>query len=254
MFEQKHTYFVSGRLFLREVGAADGFQWPGLVDVVTLNPQFNTISLPNRATPGGGNHDEIRRLESMGVTINCREFNPKALATLLAGHTADVTGDSVTDEEHAAYPGRFIPLDHPGPYTSLSVTDDDEGSPVTIPAGDNYEIVPGGLVIKEDAQDITAGDTILVSYTHPAYARVNPFTRPSPIVEAFFAGQNEAKGNLPVEVHMFRLKLGAPEEIALLSADDFGAMQVTGELLADATKTGANESQFFVERWTADES
>src|SRR5690606_20511016 len=139
---------------------------------------------------------------------------------------------TASGEAHTAYKGGFIPLNHPGPYTNVSITDD-ATSPQAIVAQGNYTVTPAGIQILEDAADIEDGDGILVTYTYPAYDRVQGLTQSAPELEIFFEGQNEARGDAPVTVRMYKVKLGAAAELALLSGDDFGALQLTGQLLKD---------------------
>lgn len=246
MPDQKYTYFVSGRLYARVIGSAAGFEWPGLVDVVTLNATENVIQLADRTSPGGGNYDELRRIESVGLNLQHREFRPQTLADAISGESTPVQGAPVTNDAHEVTLGRFIPLNHPGPYTDLTVTDDDS-APNPVAAEGNYRVVVGGLMIDEDAEDLADEDVILVNYTHPAYSRVQAFTRSPPELEIFFSGVNEARQDKEVRVHMHRVRLGAPEEIALLSGDEFGALSLNGEVMKDLTKVGSGISQYFYE-------
>jgi hypothetical protein len=240
-----YTYFVSGKLYARLAGSNAAFEWPGLVDSVSIQVQEQVISLPDRTQSGGGVYKEIRRIESMNLTINQREFHPTQLARALFGDSNLVQGSTKNEEEHVAYPGKFVPLDHPGHYTNVAVTQDDTGkTPIT--AEDNYDIVPGGLLFKEDAADVdTLGTAILVTYTYPGYHRIEALTQSAPELELFFAGVNEAADDKQFNVRIHKVRLGSVQDLQLLSGDDFGALQVTGQVLKDTTKTGQGESQYF---------
>jgi hypothetical protein len=239
------TYFVSGKIYARLAGAAAGFEWPGLVDSVQISFSENVISLQDRTTPGGGVYQQIRRIESMSIVINHREINKTTLARALYGESSDVNAGTVSNEEHDAYKGAFIPLNHPGPYTGLGVSTDDTASVAISTA--NYEVVPGGIRILDDAPNIVDGDTIQITYTHPAYSRVQALTGSAPELEIHFAGQNEARDNKEVNVRLHKVRLGPVQDLQLLSGDDFGALQLTGEVLKDTTITGDGISQYFFE-------
>lgn len=241
-----YTYFVSGKVYLRTYGDDAAFEFPGLVDQVSLGITEQVVSLPDRTQPGGGNYDQVRRIEAVNLTMNVREFRPAMLARALFGAQAAVEGNTVTDEEHVVTLGGFIPLAHPGPYTNLSVTDD-ATSPGAIAAAGNYEVVPGGIQILEAAADIEDDDVIKVTYTHPAYVRVQALTSGAPELELVFVGENEARESSQVRVRIHRVRLGAAAEKQLLSADDFGALQVQGEVLKDTTISAQGTSQYFYE-------
>jgi hypothetical protein len=238
-----YTYFVSGKVYVREYGAADAFEFPGLVDSLELGITEQVISLPDRTQVGGGNYDDVRRVQSMSMTINHREFKPSVLARALFGTSSDVSGAAVVSEAHDAYLDRFIPLEHPGPYTLLTITDD-ATSPGAVDAA-NYEVRPAGLYIPADAPDLIDGDGIQVSYTHPAYTRIQALTTSPPLLEFFFEGLNEADGGNPRPAKFHRVRLGAAAAMALLSGDDFGELSLTGEVLKDQTITTTGLSQYF---------
>ena len=238
-----YTYFVNGKVYVKPYGStSQAFEWPGLVDTISLAISQNIIRLPDRTQSGGGNYKEIRQIESVALTLNHREFYPATLARALFGASSEVAGAAVVDESHTAFLGQFIPLDHPGPYTSVSITDD-ATTPNTI-ATANYEVRPGGIWINENAPDLVDTDVILVSYTHPGYNRIQALTASAPELEIFFDGINEATDDAPRPARIHRVRLGAAEDLQLLSADDFGNLSLTGECLKDLTKTGAGISQY----------
>lgn len=241
-----HTYFVSGKVYVRQYGAQTAFEFPGLVDTVTLGISEQTFDLPDRTQPGGGNYDQLRRIQNVNVTLNVREFRPAMLARALFGEASTVNAGSVAAEEHVATKGGFIPLEHPGPYTNLSVSTDDT-VPMTIGAAGNYRIVPGGIQILDNATDIEDDDVIRVAYEHGAYTRVQSLTSGAPELEIVFVGENEARSDKEVRVKIHRVRLGAAAEKQLLSADDFGALSLTGEVLKDQNITAPGASQYFYE-------
>jgi hypothetical protein len=246
MADEIFTYFVSGKLYVREYGETSAFEWPGLVDTVNLAIAEQVIDLPDRTQPGGGIYDQVRRIQNVTVTINHREFRPALLARALFGENTSVAGAAVTNEEHEATLGGFIFLDHPGPYTGVNIsTSSSPGVPIT--ADGNYTVEPGGIAIDADSPDIDEGETLLIDYTHPAYVRTQAIRTAAPEVEIVFVGENEARDEKEVRVRLHKVRLGAAAEQALLSGDDFGALQLTGEVLKDTTIVGAGLSQYFYE-------
>jgi hypothetical protein len=235
---------VSGRVYAKVYGSiTQAFEWPGLVDTVSLAIAQNVIQLPDRTQSGGGVYKEIRRIQSIAMTLNHREFYPSTLARAVFGESSEVSGAAVVAEEQVAYLGQFTPLNHPGPYTALTVTNDDT-APGAI-AAESYEVRGAGLWINEDAADISDGDTILIGYTHPDYNRIQALTSSPPELEVFFEGINEARDDLPTPARFHRVRFGPAEALQLMSGDDFGALSLSGEVLKDLTKTGAGISQYF---------
>ncbi|HNP65288.1 MAG TPA: hypothetical protein PKH39_15230 [Woeseiaceae bacterium] len=237
------TYFVSGKVYARIYGTTDQFEWPGLVDTVTLAVSQNIIQLPDTTQAGGGVYKEIRRIESVALTLNHRELDPMTLARAIYGAQTAVAAGAIVDEEYTIQLGQFIPLVHPGPYTLVTVTDD-AATPVTISA-DQYVMSGAGITINADATELINDDVIRVSYTHPGYNRVQALTSSPPELEIFFEGINEANGDQPAPTRIHRVRFGPAEDLQLLSTDDFGALSLSGEVLKDLTKTGAGISQYF---------
>ena len=69
--------------------------------------------------------------------------------------------------------------------------------------------------------------------------------------ELLFEGMNEGGTNKRSNVRVYRVRIGAAQGLNWIG-EDFAAMEVTGKLLKDPTKTGANKSTYFrVEKETA---
>jgi hypothetical protein len=239
-----NTYFVSGKVLIRPFGSDDPFQWVGLALEASISVAQQEFSLPNRATPGGGNYDAISRIDAVTLSMTLGERKPDVLAYALFGENAAPASAAVVAEEHEATPDGYIQLAHPGPYTLVTVTDD-ATSPGAIPTAGNWELTSGGLHIFADADDIEDGDVIKVSYTYPAYDRIEAVTRSAPELEIHFNGENEADNSYPRNAKLWRVKLAPIDNIALISADDFSTFTVTGEILIDTSKTGDGISQYF---------
>src|SRR5690606_13412882 len=110
------------------------------------------------------------------------------------------------------YLGQFIPLNHPGPYTNVSVTLDDTAG--TAVSASNYEVTKAGILIKSDAPDLEDGDGLKISYTYPDYTRVQALTQSPPVISLFFEGLNEADDNNPRTARFHRVRLGPAATLA----------------------------------------
>lgn len=113
----------------------------------------------------------------------------------------------------------------------------------TLTVGDDYEIRPGGILILETA-DLADGAVIGVSYTKQAVDVVEAITDAGKEYEMIFDGLNEARSGKRTRVRVHRVKVGAATDLGLIG-DEYAALEVTGKILKDASKTGAGISQYF---------
>jgi hypothetical protein len=75
-------------------------------------------------------------------------------------------------------------------------------------------------------------------------ATIEALTTGSQTFELVFAGINEAATGRTVTVTVHRAKIGAAQGLGFIG-DDFGALEITGEILIDTSITTAGLSQFF---------
>jgi hypothetical protein len=109
-------------------------------------------------------------------------------------------------------------------------------------ADTDYEVRPEGILILEG--EIADGDPLSIAYTYGNYSAVEALTSGSVIYEMAFGGLNEANSNSPVVVDLYRLKVSAAKALSFIGSD-FAALEVTGKVLLDATKTGTGISKYF---------
>ena len=113
---------------------------------------------------------------------------------------------------------------------------------VTLVAGTDYEVRPGGLFVFADRT--IAGETWTISYTRVAADVVQALTTSGKEYEMVFAGLTEARSGKATVVKAYRVKLGALQSLGLIG-EEYAALEVTGKLLKDTSKTGAGVSQYF---------
>lgn len=75
-------------------------------------------------------------------------------------------------------------------------------------------------------------------------ATIEALTTGSQTFEMVFAGINEAASGRTVTVTVHRAKIGAAQGLGFIG-DDFGALEITGEILIDTSIITAGLSQFF---------
>lgn len=75
-------------------------------------------------------------------------------------------------------------------------------------------------------------------------ATIEALTTGAQTFEMVFEGVNEAATGKTVTVTVHRAKIGAAQGLGFIG-DDFGALEITGEVLIDTSITGSGLSQFF---------
>lgn len=142
----------------------------------------------------------------------------------------------------AAAPPVF-PLTLGGVIADGTATIVNAGRIILSPAGVDYELRNSGIILTL-AAFYTDGEPLEADYTTVAQDVVQALTQGSREYEMFVDLINEARSGKRVSVRAFRVRIGTAQNIGLIG-EDFAALQVTGNLLADTTKAGGL-SQFFV--------
>lgn len=217
----------------------------GNVSKLTLGVEQDKITLPNYRTGGGGNYNSVDRITSVTVAMTLHDFSAENLAAALFGASSAVTSATVTDESISA-PASLTgdPLVETAAVidtaASVTVTSDPVGTTYT--DGTDYTVTAAGIKILASGS-ISASEPLLISYTKKAVDVVEGITTSGVEVALTFVGLNEAQSNAPVVVNIHRVKFSAASEVSLIG-DEFGALELTGEALADTTITGAGLSQY----------
>lgn len=241
------TWLGSGHVSLREYGTTVPFQRVGNCSRLEFNLNETTIEQRDFTSPGGGTYDEVRRIESVEMGMTLHDLNTANLARVLYADTSTVAAASAIAESHTAKPGQVVALNKmPLAITSVKSQDD----VTTYTEGTDYSLSGAGLYIPADST-IAADATINVIYTCPDYDVIEALTTSGKAYELLFEGMNEGGTNKRSNVRVYRVRIGAAQGLNWIG-EDFAAMEVTGKLLKDPTKTGANKSTYFrVEKETA---
>lgn len=300
-----YSYLGSGKVYLREVGAAAALLAIGNCSQLAFAIAEEVKELKDYTQPGGGTYNEVRRIQSVEATITMHDLSPENLARALYGTTTAVTATPVTQQLlGGAYAGGYMlfpsaPNTTPAPIArarngrlataranSAAVTLDQYLVPATpndyyykvttagttgatiptfpttvgatvtdgtaeltcmgrivLTANTDYELTAAGATLLTGGA-FTAGEPIEADYTPLAADVVQALTTSGKEYELVFEGLNEARSGKPVTVQAYRVKIGAARNIGLLG-DDYAALEVTGKLLKDTSKTGAGVSQYF---------
>lgn len=114
---------------------------------------------------------------------------------------------------------------------------------VTLVQDTDYTNTTSGVRIAT-AGAVTDGEPASIDYTSASGNVVEALTSSAQEYELVFEGLNEARSGKAVVVSIYRGKLGAAAQLPFIG-DDFGALEVTGKVLKDSSKTGAGVSQYF---------
>lgn len=247
---RNRSFIGGGKLYLRQrsdtgvlpaypMGNADSFSFAIGEDKKTQR---------NFQTPGGGNIASQSAITDVTATINALSLQPETLAVALRSLVSAVTGGAVADEPVKVFKEAFTALAK-FPNTDLAITVKNVAGTVTYVEGTDYVVQSGGILIPE-ASAITTADTtnagvnITVTYTAIASFSIEAITQASVEYELIFDGFNDADNGKAVRVTCHRIKFSPTQALELIS-EDFGALPINLEILADDSKVGAGVSQYF---------
>lgn len=240
-----YSYLGAGKTYLREWGSAAPFLEIGNASAVNLGVTEQAITLRDHTKPGGGTYNEVKRIESVDLNITMHDLSPQNLARAFLGSTSSHAGATITAEEVVAYKGGFMALEHvPASITSVAGP---SGSP-SYSEGTDYEFRDGGIYIPEGstiADPVAGAANLEVTYETEDQDTVQAITASAKDYEVVFVGLNEARSGKPARVTVHRVKFGPAQALALVSADEHAALEVTGKVQADTSKTGTGISQYF---------
>lgn len=232
-------YLGSGKIYARPYGSAAALAEIGNCGGLEFAIDEDNKKMSDYTKAGGGTYAQVIRINSMSCTIQANDLNPLNLARSLFGSADSVVAGSVVDEAHTAYKSGLIRLANPNP-SAVVLTN--VGATVTYVAGTDYEVRPEGIYVLETGA-IADATPVLADYAYAAYDVVQALTTGAPELELSFGGLNEAGNSSPVIVDAFRVKLGAAKKLGFIGTD-FAALEISGEVLIDATKTGAGLSKY----------
>lgn len=240
-----YSYIGSGRILIRKRGAAGPFVEVGNCSALSFGVTSEEKVLRDFRSPGGGTYNKVDRITDVSMSITAHDLSPENLALALYGTTTAVAGGTVDDEEAVAFKGGYVLLTgNPSAITSVK----DKTTPATTyEAGTDYVFQHGALFIPADSSIPTPSDAdtpnITVTYTDKSGDIVQALTTAAAELEMAFLGLNEADSGSAVNVRVWRGKFGPAQTIGLIG-DDYAALEMSGSLLADASKTGTT-SQYF---------
>lgn len=236
------SYIGKGEVFIQKRGTAGAKMVPiGNCSALKFGIAEDKKELKDYTRTGGGLLDSVTTIQSVTASMSVSNLSPENLALATRGTTSAVASATVTDEAHAdILLGSLIRLAKV-PDVTATVTVK-KGATVIASAG-NWEINGAGLWIAAAPADLLANDDITVSYTALAGDVVQALTTSNEEYTLIFSGLNEARSGKPVIVTVHRLKFSPAASLDWI-ADDFGQIEMSAAVLADATVTGSGLSNY----------
>ncbi len=104
------SYIGSGKLSLREIGAALGFLEVGNCSQLDFGVTEDTKELKDFTQPGGGTYNEVKRISAVEASFTVHDLNAANLARALYGTASVISGGTVSGEAATVYPGAVYPF------------------------------------------------------------------------------------------------------------------------------------------------
>lgn len=243
--QEDFSYLGSGIVLIREWNTNARFDELGNTSVFSINPETNTIQLPDYQNPGGGIQSRVDRVTDYVLNMTFHSLNSANLARHLRGSASTVSAGSIAAEAHFAYRGTYVPLKYPA-LAVASVEPAGGGTPYLV--GDDYIVDRGMLYIPATSAitNATSSANIEVDYSHAEIGHVEAGTTAQKFYEVQLHASNEARSGKRVNAVCHRVSGGMLESLSLLG-DEFAGMSVAGSLTADASKalTAAHSRYFY---------
>lgn len=244
----KKTYRPSmqvGQVYARPYGSAAALAEIGNVLELNIEHSEDVKKQDDMTRLGGGVHAEVRRVNEVTLSMKLADLNIVNLARATLGTTSGIDAGTATDEKFANPAlGGLLRLAHIAPTAVTVKKGADSATATAVTMADNYEVRPEGIYLLPNAAGILTTDTLWVSYSYGDQAVIEALTTKTVELELVFGGLNEADGGSPCVLDVFRVSQSVTKQLALINAN-FGALDVTGSVLKDPTKTGTGISQYY---------
>lgn len=236
-----YSYIGSGKIYLREIGSADGLIEVGNASALSFSVSEEVKQLKDYTQAGGGTYNDVRRIDAVEVSMTLHDLSPENLSRALYGNATAIASATETDEVHDdIVVGALVLTD----YLATSITNVKRGATV-LTAGTDYEVRGAGIVtIAGGPNTVITGDDITITYVKAAADVVQALTGSGKEYEMIFDGLNEARSGKRSRVRVYRTKIGAAQKIGLIG-DEYAALEVTGKILKDTAVSGVGVSQYF---------
>jgi len=237
---QERSFIGRGVPYIGPYGGGAKKRDVGNASALKIGFEEDKKTLPNYRSGGGGVANSQSIVSAMTCSLTLTDFDEENLAMATFGAASAVAAGAVTDESHTAYHDGLIRLDNLPDTSTIVVTD---GTGVTTYVLDTDYTVNAAGIMPLSTGAMVDGAATLIDYTKLAGNVVQALTQSSQEFSLTLVGLNDAQSGKPVVVDLHRVKFSPAGELGFIT-DEFGAIEVTGEVLADSNITGAGLSQF----------
>lgn len=239
---RNRSFIGGGTIYLREVGVAAGLQSVGNSDDLSFAINEDKKTQRNFQQQGGGNISAQSAISDVTATLNGLSFQLNSLAVALRSLVNTVAASAVADEVGIGYLDSFVPFAKMPDMTAVVTVTGSSGTPTYV-EGTDYNLKNTGIFIP-DGSNITDGLALEFTYTSVESYNIQGITKAAVDYEIYFDGFNDADNGKAVSVQCHKVKFSPSSALALIS-EDYGSLPMSFEVLADTTKDGSAESQYF---------
>lgn len=233
-------YVGEGSILIRKKGQGGEFRELG--NVTAFKTAFETSTETLRSgKKGGGNAARTDKIVGVTTEFTLNDLRPDNLALITNGQAFEDAAVSVVDEDHTAVEQELILFDK-FPDMTQTVTVKNSAGDTTYVVDTDYVLGDQGIEVLAGA-GITFGDALKISYTTAVVNRVEMLTAAlGENYEVVMDGLNAEDGQ-PVRISLHNHKFALADELEWLN-ESYAEVTVSGECLADPTKSGAGTSKF----------
>jgi hypothetical protein len=235
------SFIGKGVVYIGPYDASAGMRDVGNVTALSLEVSEDEKKIMDYSQGGGGTRNSMRRISAVSFKATLTDFNADNWALAMSGLQNAYASENktVTPFSLKAWHGSLTRIPGKTP-TAVVVKDATESTTYTL--GTDYKVTDAGIVALSGGS-IGDGDTVKIFCHTGAATRIEGYNNTGQVLKAVFEGLNEAQSGSPVIIDFWRLRLGAGANLAMI-ADDYGNIELTGELLQDSTITGNGLSQY----------
>jgi hypothetical protein len=201
---------------------ADKARWIGNVPNGGLTFSFETTEYEHKESFTGQRLTDLKiELGKMlKGTLKIEDLKKENLAIFLYGTGTTVTGATITDELHTAYPGFSFKLAHMNLSAFTSLSPSPTGTAYV--AGTDYTVdLKSGrvFIVAGGAITVSTGVAVKATYVASSYDRTTAFNVSNTEYWMTFDGLNNADNDKPVVAEVFKARFNPPTNFSLLSEE-----------------------------------
>jgi len=214
-----------GKVYLDTIDATtklpkDKARWIGNVPTGGFTFSLETTPYEHQESSTGQRLNDltIELGKMLKGTLRIEDLNKDNLATFFYGTGTTVSGATITDEVHTAYPGYSFKLNHINLSSFTTLEPSPSGTAYTL--GEDYTVdLKSGRVFIVSGGDITSSDGTAVQATYVAgsYDRTTGLNVSNQSYWLTFDGLNNADNDKPVVADIFKVRFQLPSNFDLIT-------------------------------------